>query len=52
MLADRKVGLHAIELMTDLGVLDNYVAQICQPIRVKNEEEKIPEVCFIKDTQD
>ena len=26
MLSDRKVGLHAIELMTDLGVLDNYVA--------------------------
>lgn len=45
MLSDRKVGLHAIELMTDLGIIDNYVAEICSP-----HHEKIPESCLVKDT--
>jgi len=45
MLSDRKVGLHSIELMTDLGILDNYVAEICNP-----HSSVISDACFIKDT--
>jgi hypothetical protein len=45
MFSDRKVGLHSIELMTDLGILDNYVAEICNPHPVD-----VSEACYIKDT--
>jgi hypothetical protein len=45
MLSDRKIGLHSIELMTDLGIIDNYVAEICNP-----HGKKVPESCYIKDT--
>jgi tRNA nucleotidyltransferase/poly(A) polymerase len=45
MFSDRKVGLHSIELMTDLGILDNYVAEICNP-----HKSEVSEACFMKDT--
>ena len=49
MLTDRKVGLRSIELMTTLGVLENYVAQLCKPIPINSHEEKVPEICFVND---
>lgn len=49
MLQDRRGGLRAVELMTDLGVIDNYVTQLCNPFRSSSKTE-VPDICFIKDT--
>jgi hypothetical protein len=49
MLSDRKIGLHSIELMTDLGILDNYVAEICNPFP-ERKIKQVPEACLLKDT--
>jgi tRNA nucleotidyltransferase/poly(A) polymerase len=47
MLSDRRGGIRAIELMTDLGVIDNYVTQLCNP---SSSKQNVPDICFIKDT--
>jgi tRNA nucleotidyltransferase/poly(A) polymerase len=47
MLQDRRGGLRAVELMTNLGVIDNYVTQLCNPSSTKTD---VPDICFIKDT--
>lgn len=46
---DRKTGLHAIELMTDLGIIDNYIVEICNEHKTK-DSVKIPDNCILKDT--
>lgn len=33
--------------MTDLGVIDNYVTQLCNP---SSSKSNVPDICFIKDT--
>ena len=47
--SDRKTGLHAIELMTDLGMIDNYIVEICTEHNTKTTK-KIPDGCILKDS--
>ena len=47
--SDRKKGLHAIELMTDLGIIDNYIVEICREHKTEFTT-KVPDSCIIKDT--
>ena len=49
ILSDRKTGLHSIELMTDLGILDNYIIEICTEHKTKSGT-KVPDTCIMKDT--
>jgi hypothetical protein len=44
------MGLHAIELMTDLGIIDNYIAEICREHNIDKTHTKTPDGCIIKDT--
>ena len=48
--SDRKTGLHAIELMTDLGIIDNYIVEICREHKTDKTHTKVPDGCIIKDT--
>ena len=47
--SDRKTGLHSIELMSDLGILDNYIVEICTEHKTKSAP-KVPDTCIMKDT--
>merc|ERR1712046_539506 len=42
MFRDKKGGLKALGMMTDLGVLENYVTLMCEP-----SANKIPDYCFL-----
>lgn len=42
MFNDKKGGIRALSLMTDLGILENYVTLMCTP-----DAEKIPDYCFL-----
>ena len=42
MFQDKKGGIRALSLMTDLGILENYVTLMCTP-----DAEKIPDYCFL-----
>jgi hypothetical protein len=42
MLGDKKRGIKALGMMTDLGILENYVTLMCQP-----DSQEIPDYCFL-----
>jgi tRNA nucleotidyltransferase/poly(A) polymerase len=42
MFHDKKTGIKALSMMTDLGILENYVTLMCTP-----DAEKIPDYCFL-----
>lgn len=48
--SDRKQGLHSIELMTDLGIIDNYIVEICTEHKTSKTSTKVPDACIIKDS--
>ena len=49
MFSDRKAGLHSIELMTDLGIIDYYILEICTEHNTKSAT-KVPDTCIMKGT--
>ena len=42
MLIDKERGFKALSMMTDLGILENYVTLMCSP-----EAEEVPDYCFL-----
>ena len=42
MFSDKKGGIKALSMMTDLGILENYVTLMCSP-----DSEQVPDYCFL-----
>lgn len=42
MFLDKKKGIKALAMMTDLGILENYVTLMCTP-----DAEEVPDYCFL-----
>lgn len=42
MFHDKKTGIKALSMMTELGILENYVTLMCTP-----DAEKMPDYCFL-----